>query len=52
MALGVIHIRGNLCKYSNAAPKGKRGKFCKCAGKKRTSRAKNTRRARRRSKSR
>jgi hypothetical protein len=48
MALGVIRVRGNLCKYSNHAPKRLRGKFCSCKGRKRTSKAKNTRRAKRR----
>ena len=36
MALGVIRVRGNLCKYSSRAPKGKRGKFCSCKGRKKT----------------
>ncbi len=54
MALGVIRVRGkkNVCKYSNAAPKGKRGKFCSCKGKKITSKAKNTKRATKRRKKR
>jgi hypothetical protein len=34
MALGVIRVRGNVCKYSSKAPnKRMRGKFTRCAGK-------------------
>ena len=37
MALGVIRVRKNLCKYSSRAPnKRLRGKFTRCAGKKLT----------------
>jgi hypothetical protein len=34
VALGVIRVKGNVCKYSSRAPnKAKRGKFTSCKGK-------------------
>jgi len=35
MALGVVRVRGNLCKYTGGG-RGKKGKFTKCSGKKLT----------------
>lgn len=46
MALGVIRVRGNLCKYGPKAPnKAKRGKFTTCSGKKITGGAGHKRKA-------
>lgn len=48
MALGVIRVRKNLCKYSSRAPnKRLRGKFTRCAGKKLTGKSAPKRRRRR-----